>query len=1445
MAMGAHAQEEVTIGSLDEADNNTYLPMNSTYEYSYSQQIYTAEEIGMYGTINSLTLWMYGNDNLYETFFDIYMVEVDKETFGSSTDWVTVSASDIVYSGSVTVHNTEAEAYTFELTTPFEYSGEGNLLVCFNNTTGQWRSGLNGKVFGTSGDASRAIYARQDNEEYDPINPTFSAYDLTYERNVVVLEFAPSCFFPIDLTIGNINYYGADVSWTPGADESAWILKYGTAGFNVATEGTLVELTESTYSLTGLTDNTSYDVYVKAVCGDDDESRWQKTTFSTLSCLITSFPWEENFSSYSAGFFTAPCWVNEHISGNGAYIFTLYTSTIGNNSSHKLQLQAMPSGTLTKLVLPEMNFGGVGHKFVLDLYRSNNTSYNVSGNPYEGIRIFASVDGEIDGATELAFIPRQYNEANGAIPAETAVGWYTYEFNIPILTGPCYIILRGESRYCMSTYMDNFKVIGAGLCDKPTDLTVSNVTDRTAVVSWTPGADETSWQICINDDVDNLIDVNTTSYVLSGLDGATVYSLKVRSVCGGSNGMSEWSDAVSFETYDGMCGISFELTDRWGDSWNGAAISITNVATGEVLGSVTNQNLNGTSGSGENEVNVVDFSVQNGTEIAFGWISGNYDSECSYVVYETNGEAIFSGTGAMSSPVTYIVSCSYCKVPEDLQASEVSENTATISWTGHNESYEIRYRREMPGPTQVIFSEGFEDGVPEGWTNFDADGDGYTWTVTAAFSGHSGNKCISSASYNSSVGGLNPDNWLITPAVALPQGVENINLKFYANAQDSEFAADHYGVYISTTTVDTAAFTLLWEEYMNVNGGPHRVQGAWGEKNTDLTVYAGQTVYIAIRHFNCYDMYYLDIDDFSISVTGGSGSGVWAVWTVLTANESPVELNGLVPGTNYEYQVNGICGNNNDNWSAVNTFTTVAECPQPSNLNVVTTVNSATITWGGNNDSFVLRYRDSRTQTMLSESFETGISEEWTIVDADGDGFAWGLSSELMSGYVAHSGGDMLTSQSFDFTAGTLTPDNWLITPAVTLPENAESINFRFYVNAQDVAYPSEHYGVYISITTTDLDAFTLLWEEDLNAAGGTHRTQGAWGEKNTDLSAYAGQTVYVAIRHFNSSNMFYFNLDDIAIVATIETLDWTEVTSATSPFELTGLPSNTTYYYQINGVCGGNDDNWTAVNTFSTLPFGYTITATASAGGTITPSGDVTVYETASQSFTITADSNYRLTSVTVDGAEAIDQLVDGVYTSTNVNANHTIAATFEAIPTYTITIRKEEQGSVTYNGTELQDNEVVTVQEGATPSFEIVGYTTTNGDRYIIGTLTIDDEEVNVNGEFSENQSYTYTFEPVMANHTLAVTFVFISSVDMIETGSMAVYPNPNNGTFRIDFSNIEGDVTYELIDARGAVVETREINVTNGETKTLNHTLTAGTYFVRIIAGDKVYVEQIVVE
>ena len=71
-----------------------------------------------------------------------------------------------------------------------------------------------------------------------------------------------------------------------------------------------------------------------------------------------------------------------------------------------------------------------------------------------------------------------------------------------------------------------------------------------------------------------------------------------------------------------------------------------------------------------------------------------------------------------------------------------------------------------------------------------------------------------------------------------------------------------------------------------------------------------------------------------------------------------------------------------------------------------------------------------------------------------------------------------------------------------------------------------------------------------------------------------------------------------------------------------------------------------------------YTITAQASEGGTITPNGEVSVREGASQTFEIKAASGYEIADVLVDGQSVG---VVETYTFENVTAAHTISASFK----------------------------------------------------------------------------------------------------------------------------------------------------------------------------------------
>lgn len=75
-----------------------------------------------------------------------------------------------------------------------------------------------------------------------------------------------------------------------------------------------------------------------------------------------------------------------------------------------------------------------------------------------------------------------------------------------------------------------------------------------------------------------------------------------------------------------------------------------------------------------------------------------------------------------------------------------------------------------------------------------------------------------------------------------------------------------------------------------------------------------------------------------------------------------------------------------------------------------------------------------------------------------------------------------------------------------------------------------------------------------------------------------------------------------------------------------------------------------------------YTITASTSTGGQITPKGNVTVLENEDKKFEFSADYNYVLSKVLVDNIENEQAFIDGYYIFTNVTANHSIYAEFEA---------------------------------------------------------------------------------------------------------------------------------------------------------------------------------------
>ncbi len=136
---------------------------------------------------------------------------------------------------------------------------------------------------------------------------------------------------------------------------------------------------------------------------------------------------------------------------------------------------------------------------------------------------------------------------------------------------------------------------------------------------------------------------------------------------------------------------------------------------------------------------------------------------------------------------------------------------------------------------------------------------------------------------------VTPDNYLVSPQVRLGGSIS-----FYAGARNTSYCAEKFSVMVSTTdNTNASSFTTIatWTLSLSeagYNSTPYTV---------DLSAYSGMG-YVAIRHYDCYDQWFLCVDDITI-VEG-------EVYT------------GIESGTYYQGDVCNVTATANDGYSFVN-----------------------------------------------------------------------------------------------------------------------------------------------------------------------------------------------------------------------------------------------------------------------------------------------------------------------------------------------------------------------------------------------------------------------------------------------------------------------------------------------------------------------------------------------
>ena len=1080
----AQAQQTVEIG--DGTSTSNQVPIGTYYNYSITEMLYTADEIGMAGTISSISFYYMGIA-AKDLPITVYMQNVDATDLSTG---ISLADADEVFSGTLSVTTTEGWV-TINLDTPFAFDGTSNLLIGFIKDYLYYFSGQSWQGTTVS---NMARYTQSDSA--GPYTTGTVPGSAASVRPNIQIEITPSggpvCEKPETLEATNVTENAATLTWTGGsgnynveyklASETEWI-------------SFMTNTTATTCNLTGLTPGSAYQARVQSVCSGDATSGWKSVNFTTACGAITTFPWTETFESYGSGEFNDPCWINERIQDGEGYgtlsVFKVYTSSNAGNTTHQLQLPDMPGGTLTKLVLPEMNVPA-NYEFSIDIYRSNST-YNANY-PYEGIRVYASTDGEIEGATELAFIPRQYTEGNNVIPAESATGWYTYELPIG-MSGTCYIILRGESQYCTATYMDNLAVKAMPTCPKPTGLavTANSVTAHNATITWTENGEANTWIVEFSTSAD-FAEVltetveDTPTYTFVGLEPETTYYVRVKAHCGPGD-ESEYSNDVHF----------------------------------------------------------------------------------------TTAIACPAPTGLAVNPGNY---------------------SATVNWNGTSDNYIVNYR--TAAYADGIVEEFNTSGVPSGWTRYSGlvddviAGEATLTTVTAGWSTNS----YALGQYNMKVNiyGTSCKYWLVTPEFNLSQNLSfDLALTDFGNAnpiEDPEAQADDRFVVLIYAN---DAWTILREWNNSGSGYVYNAISATGENVTiDLSAYFGQDVKIAFYGESTASGgdNDLHIDNVICGTPYEAGE-----WQTITTTETTVTIPDLTPETAYEVKVQGDCGEL-DGLSletAIVSFTTLESCPVPQNVEVDDiTYNSATVSWDGYNDSYLVSYRTAAYVDGVIENFDaSGVPAGWTRYSGLVD-YVLTDSIQLTtttSGWQTTSYG--LGQYNMKINIYGTYPKYWLVTPEFRLSQN---LSFDLALTDYNNSDPIENDTLqaddrFIVLIYAD-DAWHILREWNNSGSEYVYNAISATGENVTlDLSAYYGKKVKIAFygESTNPSDMANtggdndLHIDNIMCGIPYEAGEWETVETNESSVILTGLTPEMDYEVKVQGFCDGEPTEESEVVTFTT----------------------------------------------------------------------------------------------------------------------------------------------------------------------------------------------------------------------------------------------------------------------
>ena len=527
----------------------------------------------------------------------------------------------------------------------------------------------------------------------------------------------------------------------------------------------------------------------------------------------------------------------------------------------------------------------------------------------------------------------------------------------------------------------------------------------------------------------------------------------------------------------------------------------------------------------------------------------------------------------------------------------------TFQRVGVDHTISATFQKAQPSGDVALFDNDFESVTGEsfpfhGWSLKGVNTNGYTWKQQTYWNWKDVNDTKHAYISDDWNGGAQ-DEYLISPAVNLTGKEATLSFDYgygYYGAQNKTYTAT-----VEVSTDGGQTWTALWNFFDSYNGEKSGVVS--GRKELAIPAqYAVDGVQFAFHYVNpTHETGPLAVDNVKLTAPGGSSDTV-ALTT--TANEggtvAPAGQTGYAPGASVEI-----------------TFT-----PDPGYQLASVKVNGRTVDVTDGAYTLVMDQSYAVSATFEKIPDVPVVMFQNDFEDVAGDSFpfhGWTVkvqdTSSTWKQYTYYNwkneGNDSKHAYISNDWKGA--QDEYLISPAVDLSGTRDG------VLTFDFAYGE--YGIKNKTFTATVEAST---------DGGK-----TWNAIWNFQDSYTGQ---------QASNYIISGSAEVPVPAEYN------VDGVQFAFRYVHPNEDTTGQLAIDNVkLMAVEDGPVAQK--------YTITATAGEGGSITPAGEVSVKEGASQTFAIAAQEGYAIADVLVDGQSvgAVDS-----YTFENVTANHTIAAVF-----------------------------------------------------------------------------------------------------------------------------------------------------------------------------------------